>query len=238
MPISQLWTYPVKSLQGAPSPTVTIGDGGIVGDRAFGLRDVATGIVLTGRRDPLLLHATGAVDADGRVLVVLPDGTRTRDDVVLSAWVGRPVRLVEADDRPGTYEIAVDPEDDDSPVTTWQGPAGSFHDSTRTQVSIVATGDLGGWDVRRFRPNIVVEAATADHLVGATVRTGTAEVEVVKPIDRCVMVTRPQPGGIAKDLDVLRTIHRQRGNRLGVGGLVRRGGTVSVGDRVEVIGRG
>lgn len=205
MRITQLWCYPVKSLQGTPAPTVTIGAQGIVGDRAFALRDVATGALLTGRRDPVLLHATAVVGADGRVALVLPDGTRTCDDAVLSAWVGRPVQLVAGD---------------------------AFHDSTRVQISIVATGDLGGWDVRRFRPNVVVQAATVDHLAGTTVRIGSAEVEVVTPIDRCVMVTRPQPGGIAEDRAVLRTIHRQRGSTLAVGGLVRRRGSAAVGDRL------
>jgi hypothetical protein len=44
------------------------------------------------------------------------------------------------------------------------------------------------------------------------------------------MVTRPQPEGIERDLDVLHTIARQRRNRLAVGALVAQPGTVRVGD--------
>ena len=49
-------------------------------------------------------------------------------------------------------------------------------------------------------------------------------------IERCVMVTRPQPGGIERDLAVLRSIHHERHGALAVGATVAREATVSVGD--------
>ncbi len=55
-------------------------------------------------------------------------------------------------------------------------------------------------------------------------------LDVGKRIGRCVMTTRPQPGGIERDLTVLRTIARERDARLAVGALVMRPGRVSVGD--------
>src|SRR5256885_2380293 len=58
-------------------------------------------------------------------------------------------------------------------------------------------------------------------------------LDVGKHIERCVMTTRPQPGGIERDLDVLRTIARERGARLAVGALVARPGIVSVGDELR-----
>jgi hypothetical protein len=48
-----------------------------------------------------------------------------------------------------------------------------------------------------------------------------------------VIVTRPQPGGIARDLDVLRTIHRERAGNLGIGALVRTPGRVARGDALS-----
>ena len=51
-------------------------------------------------------------------------------------------------------------------------------------------------------------------------RSAPVVLDVVKPIDRCVMTTRPQPGGIERDLDVLRTINAERQTWLGVGTLV------------------
>lgn len=72
----------------------------------------------------------------------------------------------------------------------------------------------------------------ADRLVGTKVRVGEALVTVVEPVPRCVMVTRPQPGGIELDRDVLRRIHRERDGVLAVGGTVERAGVVRIGDEV------
>jgi hypothetical protein len=44
------------------------------------------------------------------------------------------------------------------------------------------------------------------------------------------MTTRAQAGGIERDLDVLRTIARERDARLAVGALVIDQGTIRVGD--------
>jgi hypothetical protein len=44
------------------------------------------------------------------------------------------------------------------------------------------------------------------------------------------MVTRPQPGGIARDTSVLKTIHRERGGDLAVAALVHTPGTARTGD--------
>jgi uncharacterized protein YcbX len=71
-----------------------------------------------------------------------------------------------------------------------------------------------------------------DALVGTAVRAGTCTLDVVKQIDRCVMTTRPQPGGIARDLDVLRTINKDRATFLGAGALVTTRGTIHVGDEL------
>jgi len=65
------------------------------------------------------------------------------------------------------------------------------------------------------------------------VRIGDVELRVMKKIDRCVMVTRPQPDGIDLDRQVLRTIHRERGGYLAIGALVTRAGVVRVGDTVS-----
>lgn len=71
----------------------------------------------------------------------------------------------------------------------WEGPAGVWHDSTRTRLSILAEEALDGCDVRRFRPNVVLRGGDERDLVGAQVRIGTVVADVVKEIDRCVVVT-------------------------------------------------
>jgi hypothetical protein len=48
-------------------------------------------------------------------------------------------------------------------------------------------------------------------------------------------VTRPQPGGIDRDLDVLKTINAERASMLAVGGTVKTPGEISVGDEVRAV---
>src|SRR3712207_3993533 len=190
-------------------------------------------------RVPDLLFLSARLRADGHVEVVLPDGSVTSDDAVLSDWLGRPVALRAAADAPGErrYENpATVGERDEYDWDAFTGARGAFHDSSRTRVSLVSTGTLGTWDRRRFRANVVLDGAGEDALGGRRVRLGGAVLDVVKRVDRCVMVTRPQPGGIGRDTGVLKTIHRERDGCLAIGALVARPGRVSVGDELAAGG--
>lgn len=243
MRVEQLWRYPVKSMQGEAVAGIDIGRHGLAADRSWALLDRATGLTLTARRVPDLLFATGVLTNEaegGRPHVRLPDGTETDDDATLSRWLGRDVVLVAAsEDGAGTYEIAIDAEHEDTADwVTWTGPTGSFHDSKRAQVSIIGVDTLRDWPVRRFRPNIVVSGGAEDDLVGGQVTAGapgTLLLDIAQRIGRCVMVTRPQPGGIERDLGVLRVVNRERDTFLGVGALVRRTGSVAVGDELTIV---
>jgi uncharacterized protein len=235
MRVVELWRYPVKSLQGEQLTEAGIGPEGIEGDRQWALFDLDTGYGLTARRVPDLLFLSGRLRADGRVEVVLPDGTVTSDDAVLSDRLGRPVTLRAAADAPGERRYESPHEVGEAGEYDWDafsGARGAFHDSSRIRVSLVSTGTLGTWDRRRFRANVVLEGTGEDALVGRRVRLGGAELDVVKQVGRCVMVTRPQPGGIGRDNGVLKTIHRERDGSLAVGALVARAGPVAVGDEL------
>jgi len=233
--VTEIWRYPVKSMQGERLDRSTVGIAGLAGDRQWGVLDTATGLTLTARREPRLLEATARYDeATDDVHLDLPNGATD-----LSAWLGRPVRLVRAGGGVrGRYEIAEDAEDEaGSPWVQWDGPDATFHDTGRTVVSVLATGSLRSWDVRRFRGNLIVEAGEGAEasLAGHVVALGTARASGTRPINRCVLVTRPQPGGIARDLDVLRTINRERDGKLGVGLRVTTAGVVAVGDEITVL---
>jgi uncharacterized protein YcbX len=241
MRVLELWRYPVKSLQGERLDEAETGPEGIDGDRQWALFDLDTGYGLTARRVPDLLFAAGRLRLDGGVEVVLPDGKVTTDDTVISAWLGRRVTLRAAGSAPGRprYES---PDDDlaegGSPAGTgrwhdWQGAPGAFHDNADGRVSLVTTGTLGDWDRRRFRSNVVLDGAGEGGLIGSQVRVGDAVLDIGDPIPRCVMVTRPQPGGIERDTSVLKTIHRERGGDLAVAALVQRPGRVRTGDLLE-----
>jgi uncharacterized protein YcbX len=232
--VLEVWRFPVKSLLGERLDRAEVGPQGVAADRAWALFDVGTGFGLTARRVPELLFAAGRLRADGGVEVVLPDGTVTADDAVLSAWAGRAVALRPATAVPGArrYENPADAEQEQD-WNPFSGADGAFHDNADARVTLLSTGSLGGWDRRRFRANVVLAGAGEDDLVGSRVRLGTAELDVVRRVPRCVMTTRPQAGGIGRDTGVLKTVHRERGGALAVGALVTRPGTVAVGDAVR-----
>ena len=100
----------------------------------------------------------------------------------------------------------------------WEGAAGPFHDSPRIRLSLVSTGTLGTWDRRRFRANVVLDGAGEDGLRGPRGGPRAVRLRFGLPIARCVMTTRPQPGGIARDTSVLKTIHRERDGTAGGAG--------------------
>jgi uncharacterized protein YcbX len=236
MRVAELWRYPVKSLQGERLAEARIGPLGIPGDRGWALFDRDTGLGLTARRVPELLFGAARVRPDGGVEVVLPDGTATAEESVLSDWLSRRVELRQAgpDSEAPTYEA---PADEDVPDPTewlqWEGAPGPFHDSPRIRLSLVSTGTLGTWDRRRFRANVVLDGAGEDALHGREATLGAAQLRFGAPIPRCVMTTRPQPGGIARDTTVLKTIHRERDGLLAVRAAVLEPGTVRVGDELR-----
>jgi uncharacterized protein YcbX len=237
MRVLELWRYPVKSLQGERLAEAAIDALGIAGDRRWALFDRDTGLGLTARRVPELLFGSARIRADGGVEVVLPDGTVTTDETVLSDWLGRRVELRAADERSEVAPTYETPADEDVPDPTewlqWEGAPGPFHDSPRIRLSLVSTGTLGTWDRRRFRANVVLDGEGEGELRGREADLGEVRLRFGLPIARCVMTTRPQPGGIARDTSVLKTIHRERDGLLAVRAAVLTAGTVRTGDVLE-----
>lgn len=233
--VAELWRYPVKSLQGEQLESVAVTADGLDGDRQFAIYDVESGLGLTARRVPELLFAAARLRADGTVELTLPDGSPAADDSALSDWLGRAVVLRSAaTEAARRYENVVDFEHEST--SDWEpfdGAARAFHDSPGARVSLVSTGTTGSWNPRRFRSNVLLDGADEDSLVGSTVALGEATLDVGMRIKRCVMTTRAQAGGIERDLEVLRTIARERGASLAVGALVIDQGTIRVGDTLR-----
>ena len=235
MRILELWRYPVKSLQGEQVESAAVTGDGLEGDRRFAIYDGETGFGLTARRVPELLFASARLREDGGVDITLPDGSPARDDEALSAWLGRPVALRSRDaEVTRRYENPVvdfeqETEGDWAP---FEGAAGAFHDSPSARVSLVSTATIGDWDRRRFRSNVLLDGEGEDAFVGSQVTLGEVEMDVGMRIERCVMVTRPQPEGLERDLQVLRTIAREREACLAIGALVTQHGRVAVGDEL------
>ncbi len=233
MRVVELWRFPVKSLQGEQLDDATVRDGGIDGDRAYALFDVDTGLGLTARRVPELLYVSARYcGANARPEITLPDGRVACHDDALSDWLGRRVELrASTDVGERRYENPLDAEREADWIV-FDGAPGPFHDSARTRVSLVSTGTLGAWDRRRFRANVLLDGAGEDAFVGSTIAVGDVRLDVVKRIGRCVMITRPQPDHIDRDLDVLKVVNRERDGCLAIGARVVQAGAMGVGDEV------
>lgn len=107
-----------------------------------------------------------------------------------------------------------------------------------TTQTIAALGELidKRLDVRRFRPNLVVDAAGSepyreDKWVGSVLSIGGMSMRVDRRDERCVIVT-VDPASSERDPAVLRAIAQRREACLGVYGTTVSSGRVVVGDPV------
>jgi len=202
------------------------------------------------------------------VRVTLPDGTIASSeqgglDQLISSVLGRQVRL-EGRERgqeervettfpnpwtPSLEEYWPDIEGlaHKETVTDEPLPEGTFFDLAPIHVLTTATIDRlrelypeGRFEVRRFRPNIVLETPSSEKgfvengWVGKTLALGDGvRINVTGPCPRCVMTTLPQ-GDLPKDPGILRTAARYNQVSVGVYGSVVRGGMLRRGDQVLI----
>ncbi len=210
MRIAELWRYPVKSMGGEPLEEARLSGDGIAGDRTLAVLD-ASGRILTARTRPRLLAHRATVGPDGEPLV---DGRPWNDpgvarDVEAAAGSGAHLRRVQGPDRFDVLPLLV-----------------------ATDGAIASLG----YDRRRFRPNLLVGGVPglAERAwEGRTLCAGECLIAVRDLRGRCVMTTF-DPDTLAQDPEVLRRILRRMGGRLALNCGVVRGGTLRVGDPVEL----
>jgi uncharacterized protein YcbX len=265
--IVALWRYPVKSMMGEDLNAAELTQRGLLGDRAFGLVDSADGKVATAknpRKWPRLFDFRAALaeapvnDGPGAVRITLPDGTivsseQSDVDQVLSQALKRDVTLRAAERRSAQEATAEEywPDmeglDHRDTVTDFALPEGTFFDAAFVHVLTTATLDRlrgsypqGRFEVRRFRPNIVVQTTgdvtdfAENAWIGHTLAIGEGiRLNITGPCPRCVMTTLPQ-GDLPKDTGILRTAAQQNAANVGVYASVTRGGTVRRGDVVRL----
>ncbi len=94
-------------------------------------------------------------------------------------------------------------------------------------------------DIRRFRPNIVIDTDEQGHPEFSWVRRqlqiGSVTIDVPSACPRCVMVTRAVTADIPGDRAVLRHVVRELDQNVGVYATVTTPGEVRVGDTVTVV---
>lgn len=132
-------------------------------------------------------------------------------------------------------------------LVEYESPPGTYFDAfpihivtDRSLETLSSLSPGSAFDVRRFRPNLVVavESAVPDEFpeqtwLGATLRVGDAELQVTVPCPRCVMVTR-KFSDLSEDRNVLRTIVQHADQNVGVYANVVRPGSLEVGAAVTL----
>jgi uncharacterized protein YcbX len=109
-------------------------------------------------------------------------------------------------------------------------------------IHVVSTGELAELgevssrevDVRRFRPNLVVDGRADASWAGRRMRIGSAVLRVVGPCPRCIVITLPHQG-LPTDRETLRDVHRSFQHQIGLYATVEIPGAAGEGDVGEVL---
>jgi uncharacterized protein YcbX len=233
--ISALFRYPIKSMAGERLISAQIGWHGLEGDRRLAFRRLADRGAfpwLSASRLPelLLYQPLGRQDATGEPL---PTHIRTPD--------GKEYALT---DEALLKEIATRHGSD---LELMQIKHGIFDEAA---VSVIALGTIRSigreaghdLDIRRFRPNLVIDTKTAqsfeeDRWVGKILEFGSdgtgPAISVTMRDKRCVMLNL-DPDTAEANAEVMKTVIRMNENFAGVYGTVVRTGELRVGQVVSL----
>src|SRR6266705_1771811 len=266
--VVSLWQYPVKSMMGEELNATEVTERGLLGDRAYALVDSADGKAATAknpRKWPRLFDFRATFIEPARpaatvppVRIALPDGTTVTSaqgdlNQILSKALNREVTLGAAQrGAVNAEEYCPDMEGLDlrDTVTDFTLPEETFFDCAVVHLLTTATLDRlrelypqGRFEVRRFRPNIVVQLGSGEKSFAENAwirRTlvigGEVRLNVTGPCARCVMTTLPQ-GDLPGDPGILRTAAQHNQVNVGVYEAVLRGGTIRRGDLLRVAQR-
>jgi len=205
----------------APPVRITLPDGAIVNSEQRGLHQVLSKVL------------NREVTLDATVYVPQETGESTSPDL----------RTATAEE----YWADIEGLEHRDTVTDFGLPEGTFFDCAVVHLLTTATLDRlrelyppGRFEVRRFRPNIVVETANGekdfveDAWIGQILAIGDAvRLSITGPCGRCVMTTLPQ-GDLPRDTGILRTAAQHNRANVGVYASVLQGGKIRRGDSVRL----
>jgi len=234
--ISAIFRYPVKSMAGEMLEVAGLGWHGIDGDRRLAFRRLIdqSGFpwLTAGKLPQLLLYKP--IGLDSNTAEPLPTHVRTPD--------GKEYELRSDELR---QEIS---NRYGSDVELMNLKHGIFDEGC---ISVISLGTVNGIeresgrdvDLRRFRPNVVIETDSAepfeeDKWVGRTLVFGegnSGAVRITMKDERCVMVNF-DPDTAERDSEVMKTVVRLNENYAGVYGTVVSAGELRVGQVVTLAG--
>jgi uncharacterized protein YcbX len=248
--VARLSITPVKSLLLHHPDEIRLEPFGVAADRRFYLIREDGRLLAGVHHGPLAVVRADWDALHDRLRLTFPDGTVVEDDVrlaepertdfwghrvagrlvegpwaqALSAFAGRPIRLVKADEPASGVDV--------EPLTLV---------STASIAELARRAGVEQLDGRRFRMLVELEGCEPheeDTWIGRRLELGESVVEVGGPVPRCATTTRDPATG-ERDFDALRAIAAYRGKRdgkhvdFGVYARVTEPGRVRVGDPAE-----
>lgn len=115
-------------------------------------------------------------------------------------------------------------------------PLNLLTDATLRQLRKLAPTSV--LDVRRFRPNLVIETGGEGFIesgwAGRQLRIGSSSIDVGHPCPRCVMITHGF-ADVPRDPGLMRTVVREADQNVGSYATVAQPGEIRVGDPVELV---
>ena len=129
----------------------------------------------------------------------------------------------------------------------FESPPGTYFDafslSIMSQQSLATMNQLDGdslFDVRRFRPNLLVDISDSDHpfpeqaWVGKTLSIGSVKLKIGMTCPRCSMTTHGFDD-LPQDAQIMRKLVANSSGNLGIYASILEAGTVSAGDSVSLM---
>jgi uncharacterized protein YcbX len=282
MRIDEIHRYPIKSMAGERLERADVGPRGLVGDRAWAVRDEVRGGIRGAKKIPALMRLAAVypdpprAEGSSAAVITFPDGSRCRTDDAdvnarvsaavdhaVSLWPLLPADAVEhyrrgmpthGDFEQEMREVFARNPDEPLPDLTvfppelfeFESPPGTYFDAFPLLLITIASlrsmqerYPSSRFDVRRFRPNVLVDAGDADGFpelawAGRRLRIGEVEARITVSCPRCVMTTHGFDD-LPKDPGVMRALVKETGGQLGAYAIVETPGVVRQGDPITLL---
>ena len=279
--IQEIWRYPIKSMAGEKLGASEVTARGIVGDRAWAVRDEVRGGIRGAKKIAGLMKLAAqyadspSAEGSSPATIRFEDGStaNTGDENIhqrLSEALDHAVSLwplVEIGDGSHYRRGAPDSADMEEELRGIFGrepgepmpdlatfppelienecPPGTYFDAfplllmtTTSLASMESRASGARFDVRRFRPNLLIHAPEAEGSFPESgwehrrARIGSATLRMGVVCPRCVMVTR-EFDDLPKDPGIMRALVSENGGNLGLYAEVEEAGQISESDEIE-----